>query len=245
MPEDTKNRAGVRFPNHHMFGVNTHWAEMVPVNAHVDQLESAREGDRTPVDWLAGTSPQSGGLGIRADRPAFDMALAWSGASAEAPLGVTVTNVRGGHPFPLGALDLNEAWIHVEAIPGGGGPPLWESGALDASGDVDPEARRFGATLLGADGLPLAHHDILAVSGLADVRLLAPGKPHREDYAASWANGAAYPVTIRAELRYRRARQDFMDHVYGVGARTMPVTVLVTASCELTAPDRPCEAKPS
>ena len=121
----------------------------------------------------------------------------------------------------------------------------WESGALDASGDVDPEARRFGATLLGADGLPLAHHDILAVSGLADVRLLAPGKPHREDYAASWANGAAYPVTIRAELRYRRARQDFMDHVYGVGARTMPVTVLVTASCELTAPDRPCEAKPS
>lgn len=245
MPEDTENKAGVRFPNHHMFGVNTRWADMVPVNAHVDQLESAREGDRKLVDWLAGTTPQTGGLGIKADRPAFELGLAWSGASAEAPLGITVTNVRGGHPFPLGALDLNEAWLYVAVLPAGGGAPLWESGAIDPAGNVDAGARRFGATLLGADGLPLTHHDILTVTGLADVRLLAPGKPHREDYAAGWASGATFPVTLRAELRYRRARQEFMDHVYGAGTRTMPVTVLVTASCELAAPDRPCEAKPS
>jgi hypothetical protein len=216
---------------------------MVPVDAHVDQLEAARVGDAKLADWLAGKTPQTGGLGIHADRPAFDLALAWSGANPEAPLEVTVTNVRGGHPFPLGALDLNEAWLYVEAT--SGGAAVFVSGALDDQGHLDPGARRFGATLLGADGQPLAHHDILAVGALRDVKLLAPGKPQREDYPAAWATGATFPLTVRAELRYRRARQEFMDHVYGAGARSMPITVLATATCELMAPERACEVKPS
>ncbi len=238
MPEDTENRAGVRFPNHHMFGVNTQWAEMVPIDAHVGQLDAAREGDAKLRNWLAGSTPQTGGLGIKADRPAFTLALEWSQTPDGAQLAVTATNDRGGHPFPLGALDLNEAWLHVTAA--SAGTRWFESGAIDSTGQLDPEARRFGARLLGTDGQPLAHHDIVTIAALADVRLLAPGKPHREEYTVTMPADLRYPLEVRAELRYRRARQEFMDYVYGRGARTMPITELAAAVCTIPAPGQPC-----
>ncbi len=158
-------------------------------------------------------------------------------------LAVTATNSRGGHPFPLGSLDLNEAWLHVSAE--SDGARWFESGAIDASGHVDPAARRFGARLLGADGQPLEHHDIVTITAIEDVRLLAPGKPHREEYTVEAPATASYPLHLRAELRYRRARQEFMDHVYGAGARSMPVTVLAVADCTITTPGQPCASEGS
>ncbi len=232
MPEDTTNRVGVHFPNHHMYGINDHWADMVPADAHVDQLASAKAGDQHLADWLAGHAPEPSGLGVHVDRPVFDLAIEWRGAGAEpGSLAVTATNVRGGHPFPLGSLDLNEAWLYVEVSRGS--ERLFTSGALDDAGHLDPSAHRFGATLLGADGKPLAHHDIVAVTALTDVKLLAPGKEQREEYPADWSEPTMGPFTVKAELRYRRARQEFMDFVYGPGARSMPVAVLASVDCKI------------
>jgi len=236
MPYDTRNAKGVPFPNHHMFGANTTWAAMLPADAEPALRAAATEGDAGTTAWLAGErgGDLDHGLGTR---PAFDLHVHWL-AGAPEQLSVDVENVRGGHPFPVAAPDVVEAWMFVEVS----GPTgvVFTSGELDGAGHLAENARRFGATLLAADGTPLQHHDLLGVAAVGERRLLMPGRPHQETFTIPDAPALRYPLDVRAELRYRRANRHFVNEMLGPGAPPLPVVRLAAAHCRVSSPGAPC-----
>ena len=134
-----------------------------------------------------------------------------------------------------------EAWIAVQ-IDGARGP-LYRSGDLDADHHLDPGAHKLGGLLLGGDGHPLLHHDILQARSVGELRLLLPGQPFVERFSMDGVavEAADHPITVRSRLLYRRANQGFVDYVFGAGVRTMPVQVLIERSCEVAGPGAPCE----
>lgn len=237
MPYDTKNAKGVPFPNHHMFGVNTHLASMLPPDADSALRLAVAAGDAGTEAWLAGRGDGGVSFGVAATRPAFDLQVRWvSGAPPQVV--VDVQNVRGGHPFPVGAPDLVEAWLFVEVA----GPDgvVYASGELDGAGRLPESARRFGPTMLGADGAPLKHHDIMTVSAVGERRLLIPGEPRQESFSIPTGVTFRYPLDVRTELRYRRARRTFVDEAFGRDAPSLPVAPLATARCRVEGSESGC-----
>jgi nitrate/TMAO reductase-like tetraheme cytochrome c subunit len=236
MPHDSRNAKGVPFPNHHMFGVNARWAAMLPATADQELRLAATHGDAGTEAWLAGHGPYDVSEGVRATRPAFDLRVQWLPGST-AQVAVDVENVRGGHPFPVGAPDLVEAWLFVEVV--GADGMHFVSGQLDDAGHLPQNAHRFGVTLLGPDGTPLKHHDLLSVSGIGAQRLLFPQQPHRETFDVP-VEAAHYPLDVRAELRYRRGHRAFVDEAYGAEAPSLPVQQLARAHCRVEQPGAGC-----
>lgn len=235
MPEDARNAAGVHFPNHHMFGIQSAWTALLGDGTAEAIRHATEQGDHETTRWLEGRgSDDLGRYAVAADRPAFELAARHvDGADGADPhLAVELTSTRAGHPFPLGALDLVEAWLAVQ-VHDASGATLLASGRLDEAGRLPAEARRFGARLLTAAGEPIAHHDILAVAEVAEVRLLTPGRAHLETWPLPGTREARFPLTVRAELRYRRAGPAFTDHVFGAGVGRMPVVVLAFRSCAI------------
>jgi hypothetical protein len=239
MPHDSRSAKGVPFPNHHMFGVNARWASMLPATADPALRLATTHGDAATEAWLAGYGESDVSEGFAATRPAFDLRVQWVHGSA-AQLAVDVENVRGGHAFPIGAPDLVEAWLFVEVI--GSDGAHFVSGELDDAGHLPETAHRFGMTLLGPDGAPLKHHDLLSVSGIGPQRLLFPQKPHRETFDIPAEAAQRYPLDVRVELRYRRGHRAFVDEAYGAAAPSLPVQRLATAQCRVEQPGAMCDA---
>ena len=73
MPHDSRNAKGVPFPNHHMFGVNAHWAAMLPATADPGLRLATTHGDAGTEAWLAGYGESDVSEGVAATRPAFDL----------------------------------------------------------------------------------------------------------------------------------------------------------------------------
>ncbi|MBI3784772.1 MAG: hypothetical protein HY270_15370 [Deltaproteobacteria bacterium] len=237
MPTDARGTEGVPFPNHHMFGVNTQWAAMLPSDTAPALRLAVAEGDQGTEAWLAGKRRTTGNYSAATAQPAFDLRL--NGVSGT-PLQIVVVveNARAGHPFPVGAPDLTEAWLFAEVVDPDG--VVYASGELDEVGKLPASAHRFGATLLDANSAPLAHHDIFGIAAIGERRLLVPGEPREETFFLPADVAVRYPLDVHAELRYRRARRSFVDDTFGPTAPSFPVTRLASASCHVERPGAGC-----
>lgn len=138
-----------------------------------------------------------------------------------------VTNRKAGHNFSTGPMDFIRSWIHL-TVRDATGRVVAEWGA------VDPTSRRItdgpgleheignsrseGTLVLEAmpldeHGELLRRHELWKKAGGMGKRVIFPGHTDSQVYRFEVPEDAAGPLTLRAELDYRRYRQEFLDLV--------------------------------
>ena len=127
-------------------------------------------------------------------------------------LTVTTTNHRAAHPFPIGALDLQEVWLHV-VVRNAEGEVLATIGELEG-GRVPPGAPRLGARELDQAGKPLREHRLFELDQVRDKRVLWPGAPE-DDVVSLQVDSAAGALDIEARWLFRRVNPDFAEFALG------------------------------
>lgn len=146
---------------------------------------------------------------------------------AEIALRAIVTNRKAGHNFTTGPLDFMQSWIHLRAVDADG-RLVAEYGALDPDtryvldGDGRPHEignpRDEGTLML--EGMPLdefgdklLEHELWRKAGGVGQRVIFPRYTDTQVYRFEIPSDARGPITITADLNFRRYRQDFLDRV--------------------------------
>lgn len=158
--------------------------------------------------------------------------IEWRDAgSGEAALDVALENAGVGHSFPAGPHDLMEVWLEL-TVTDGAGATVWQSGALDDDGRLDPHAERLGSSWFDADGERLVHHEIWRIAEVRDERRIASGETLRLPYRFDVPADAVPPLSATLRLRHRRYRPDFVEWALGDDARgfELPITDILTVT---------------
>ncbi len=145
----------------------------------------------------------------------------------EVAIRVLVVNRKAGHNFSTGPLDFIRAWVHV-TVRDAGGRTVAEWGGIDPAtrriADAPGRLHEIGnprdeGTLV-LDAMPLdeagellRRHELWRKAGGAGQRVVFPGYTDSQVYRFAVPAGAAGPLTLTAELAYRRYRQEFLDLV--------------------------------
>ncbi len=140
---------------------------------------------------------------------------------------VRVDNVGAGHYLPTGLTFVRQMWLHVTARDREG-KALYESGSVDAEGNIDPEAVIY-KTVLGEGGKERKPTFFLpaAVQVLSDKRI-SPRGYSVEPYAFPLPESAQGEIEIEATLRYRSAPQFLINELLGEKAPTLPIVDMAT-----------------
>ena len=145
----------------------------------------------------------------------------------QATFQVVVKNTGAGHYLPTGLSEVREMWLHV-VVTDAVGAMLFESGALDAKGDVDPGARMYNIVLADKDGNHTANV-ALADHVESDSRIPPKGQAV-ETYSLTAPFRALTGLTITATLKYRSASQALINSLLGTAAPTLPVIDMASAT---------------
>lgn len=185
-------------------------------------------------------------------------------AGAEIELRAIVTNRKAGHNFTTGPLDFMQSWVHLRAVDGAG-RVVAEYGAIDPEtryildGDGQPHDigdPREESTLV-LEGIPLdefgdklLEHQLWRKAGGIGQRVIFPRYSDTHAYRIRIPADAAGPITISADLNFRRYRQDFLDRVlpgleeeHGVRQRVVTHDS-AEAIVEIAAPEASAGARP-
>jgi hypothetical protein len=137
-------------------------------------------------------------------------------------LKVSSSNLRAGHPFPIGPFDLNEVWQEVRIVDTSG-QELFHVGGLDENLRVDPNAHQLGAEELDRDGKPIQHHRIWEIAAVVERHQIPQGGTVHHLYTVELPTNVDGPIQIEVAWNYRRVNQDFADWVYDSDGTTFPV----------------------
>jgi mono/diheme cytochrome c family protein len=143
---------------------------------------------------------------------------------------VTVNNTGAGHYLPTGVTEIREMWLDVTVIDAGGNT-VYQSGAIDENGAVDPRAVMYRTEFRDKDGQP-TNKPWLAAGILADHRVPPMGSL-TEKYGIPVPADAALPLTVQATLRYRTAPQPLVDDLLGRDELAIPVIDMASARAEV------------
>jgi hypothetical protein len=140
----------------------------------------------------------------------------------EGELMVRVRNTGAGHNLPTSMTELRQMWLHVIVVDEGrGGRVVWESGALDSSGALDPSARTFGAEAVDEAGVPTWKP--WKVARIARDNTIPPRAQALETYRFPVPADARGPLRVRATLRYRSFPQGVADRYLDRPGYVVPV----------------------
>ncbi|MBZ0114809.1 MAG: hypothetical protein K8J08_20280 [Thermoanaerobaculia bacterium] len=138
-----------------------------------------------------------------------------------------IQNRKAGHNFITGPLDFVRSWIHLRAFDGNG-ELLAEWGAIDPTSrrilDVGGREHAIGnlrdegtlvleAMPVDGEGRELREHQLWQKAGGKGKRVVFPQYSDSHLFRLQIPPGTQGPVTIEADLQYRRYRQEFLDLV--------------------------------
>jgi hypothetical protein len=138
-----------------------------------------------------------------------------------------ITNRKAGHNFTTGPLDFMQAWVHLR-VEDASGELMAEFGSLDpltryilddpGQTHVIGNARDEGTLVL--EGMPLdefgsrlLQHELWRKAGGEGQRVIFPRYSDTQQYAFDVPAHARGPLSVAADLNFRRYRQDFLDRV--------------------------------
>ena len=197
----------------------------------VMKLPGYQEHNRLTVEWIQGRTVLPEIAGLLPSGPAASIELlAPKTAEPGRPLEflAVVRNRKAGHNFITGPLDFIRAWIHVR-VTDAGGSLLAEWGGIDpVTHDIldspgvlhtSGEGLRNRGTMvlesvpLDTEGKPIVRHDLWRKGGGTGSRLIFPGYSDKQSYTVQIPATARGPITVAAELDFRRYRQEFLNLV--------------------------------
>ncbi|MBI5432105.1 MAG: hypothetical protein HZA52_04665 [Planctomycetes bacterium] len=235
---------GIQCQDCHMASVE----DAIQVAATLQPVErrgrSATKGDEREIDphFFVGGNVDAERLG--GDRKHAEMAearlksaatlaleIAPRAAGEELAFEVVVHNVGAGHALPTSLTELREMWLHVRVL-SADGRVLFESGALDPSGEITPGTARFGAITLDARG-EKTFKPWEAVS-FGWKRVVPPKGTTHDAYRCALPPDAG-ESTIEARLLYRIAPPHVVRDVLGERAFEPTVVEMATVRAAVAA----------
>lgn len=187
---------------------------------HVSLTEAWIEG-RTVIPEIAHLWPEGPVVAVELETP--------EAATPGQPLefAVSIRNRKAGHNFVTGPLDFLRAWLHV-TVDDANGRRLAEWGAidpetreiLDEPGVIHQAGRpRDAGTLVlesipvDEQGAPILKHELWRKAGADATRVVFARYADRQVYRLTPPAGVHGPLRVRADLNFRRYRQEFLNLV--------------------------------
>ena len=140
---------------------------------------------------------------------------------------VVVKNRKAGHNFITGPLDFIRAWIHLQVLDEQENL-LYEWGLIDpitrSIFDVPGQVHQIGnsrkqGTLvleglpLNGKGKPIKKHELWEAAGGKGQRTIFPGYSDKQIYKFKVPPNVEGNIVLKADLNFRRYRQEFLDLV--------------------------------
>jgi hypothetical protein len=143
----------------------------------------------------------------------------------EVSLRAVVVNRKAGHHLTTGPLDFMRCWVHLR-VSDAQGKVLAEWGAIDPATreiadspgkvHVVGNSRKEGTLVLegmplDGRGQPIRQHELWDKAGGKGKRVIFPNYSDSQLYLFQVRTDAVGPLTVKADLNYRRYRQEFLD----------------------------------
>lgn len=139
---------------------------------------------------------------------------------------VKITNVGAGHKLPTGLTIMRQMWLHL-VVKDSSGKIIFESGKLDANGNLPDDARIFNTVYADKNGKP-TEKVWEAVKILKDHRVPPKGSL-TESFEFELPANTQKPLTITVELLYRSAPQHIVDKLMKDKPK-VPVILMTSAT---------------
>ncbi|MCH2136487.1 MAG: hypothetical protein MK101_07890 [Phycisphaerales bacterium] len=148
-------------------------------------------------------------------------------------LDAVIRTVKMGHIFTQGTADSNEVWMDVTITCGD--EVIGRSGEMDESGTVDPWSHFVNAFVIDRDGRRINRRNAQDIFTALYNHQIPPGAADVIHYAFHVPESCRSPITIEAQLKYRKFDTEYMRLVHDDPdwVNTLPVTVLASDAITL------------
>lgn len=127
---------------------------------------------------------------------------------------VVIQNKGAAHSLVPEQRDMYEAWVDFQ-VKNDKGVVLEESGALQASRELDPSAHSFTNRLINKQGELNDLHQVWNNRVVAYNNTIQSGRSQLIRYSFTVSQANSGPISITARVRYRRFDQHFIDFAAG------------------------------
>lgn len=157
---------------------------------------------------------------------------------------ILVSNIGVGHKFPAGTNDINQAWISVQ-VTDASGATVYSSGAIDEQGKVDPDAYFYRSIKVDRHGREVWKHDLFNMVGEHYQNVVKAGETDSIPLSFEIPAWTTSPLTISAQLKYRKLNQRYTSWVMKDPDFRVPVVVMAKAARTIPIRERaPTEPSP-
>lgn len=153
----------------------------------------------------------------------------------QAELNIVVANVGVGHDFPGGTIDINQAWVAVQVVDAEGNT-VFDSGALDAEGYVDPDAYIYRSLPVDRHGDLVWRHDLFNMVGKTSVNVVKAGESDVINYQFAVPHWAKGPLSVAAQVKYRKLNTRYAK--WAMKEQYQPLPVIDVSRAQLLIPIR-------
>ncbi len=151
---------------------------------------------------------------------------------------IVIQNKGIGHSLVPEQRDFYESWVEFEAKDAAG-HELMHSGYLQPNGALDPRAHSFTNRLINDKGTLNELHQVWDNRVVAYNNTIASGRSQIVRYEFKVPADAVSPISITANVSYRRFNQHFIDFVMDKEHYPMPVVVMASRTRTLALGSNP------
>jgi hypothetical protein len=229
--QDPSSDSSGRLVSHHSLGANTAIPYLTGDTGQQQRVTQFLMADRIRIT----IDPERKQNATRSGKPLDHDALPQQDPPPYAHLGdqviarVVVQNSGVGHEFPGGTIDINQVWLHLRVVDGQG-KLVYESGAMDAKGNVDASAHRYGSIPIDRSGKHVWRHDLFNMIGDSYRNVIGAGKADVLRYSFTVPYWAKTPLTLSAAVNYRKFNQKYAHWALKDDTLSLPVVTMARAS---------------
>lgn len=151
---------------------------------------------------------------------------------------ILVSNIGVGHQFPGGTTDINEAWLAIQ-VTDASGREIYRSGDIQKDGHVDPDAYFYKSIKVDRHGREVWKHDLFNMVGEHYKNVIPAGETDSVPVSFKVPWWATSPVTVSAQLNYRKFNQRYASWVMKDPNFRLPVVVMANTAVTLPVHKRP------
>lgn len=146
-----------------------------------------------------------------------------------------IANIGVGHDFPGGTSDINEVWVNF-VVADGQNRVIFESGALDEQGVVDPSAYFYRTLPVDKEGKLVWRHDLFRMVGDSYKNVIKAGSADVVSFNFTVPSWAKSPLNVGAIVKYRKLNIRYAR--WALKDETVVLPVVDMASDAITIPIR-------
>lgn len=150
----------------------------------------------------------------------------------EVTVNLVIQNKKIGHSLVPEQRDFYEAWVAFE-VKDASGKLIYHSGYLKPDGYLDENAHSYTNRLISKEGKLLDQHQVWLTHARGYDNTILPGRSDLVRYRFRVPAGATGPLTMSAQVNYRRFRQGFTDFVFAEKKPILPVIELASVGGQI------------